>query len=445
MRQVDFVSDYAMIDESKLESYSKILKDAHNMLHNKNGRGNDYLGWLDYPSRLGDDLLEDIVKTALEIKDMAEVLIVIGIGGSYLGAKCVIEALTHSFNNILSKEDRNSPLILFAGNNLSGKYLNDLLDIIKDKDFAINVISKSGTTTEPAISFRILKEKIEERYGRDGAKERIIVTTDSINGALVELSHKEGYKTFIIPSDIGGRYSVFTPVGLLPIASAGLDIMELIKGAREGSVEYMSLDYKENPCYHYALCRSLLYNEGKVIEILVNYEPSLSYIAEWWKQLFGESEGKEGKGLFPASVSFTSDLHSMGQYIQEGHRHLFETIIDIRDSQEGVIIPYKKDDLDNLNYLSGKSINYVNKMAQKGTIMAHNRGNVPNLILSIECLSEKTVGKLLYFLEKACGISGYMQGINPFNQPGVEEYKKNMFILLEKPGYKSNTIANQET
>ena len=442
MKQVDFIFDYSMIEKGKVISYVNELSYAHQLLHDKSGKGKDFLGWLDYPIKLRDELINEIIQTANDIKGIADVLIVIGIGGSYLGTRSVIEALSHTFDEMIKKENRNTPVVLFAGNNLSGKYLNDLINIIEDKDIAINIISKSGTTTEPAIAFRVFKDIIEKKYGKEEARKRIIVTTDKDKGALISLSKIEGYKTFVIPDDIGGRYSVFTPVGLLPIAVAGLDIRELIRGAQDGVNEYREMDYEKNPCYHYALCRNLLYNEGKLIEILVNYEPCLNYTAEWWKQLFAESEGKEGKGLFPASAGFTADLHSLGQYIQDGHRHLFETIIEVRNSEEGIVIPKLDNDIDKLNYLAGKSIDFVNKMAQQGTIIAHNKGDVPNLIISIDSLNEYTIGKLLYFFEKACGISGYMLGINPFNQPGVEEYKKNMFVLLEKPGYGDKCTAN---
>lgn len=439
MREIKLITDYGLFNETELDKYENDLLQAHNVLHNKNGLGNEYLGWLDYPNRLGQNLIEDIQNTAHEIRQQAKILVVIGIGGSYLGARAVIESLSHTFNNMLSN---NKTIVLFAGNNLSEKYIEDLLDVVKDNDFAINVISKSGTTTEPAVAFRLLKDLIYIKYSKDEARKRIIVTTDSKKGALIELANEEGYKTFIIPEDIGGRYSIFTPVGLLPIAVAGLDIGMLIQGAREGSKEFSDTNYRKNPCYHYALCRKHLYENEKMIEIFVCYEPCLNYIAEWWKQLFGESEGKDGKGLFPSSLCFTTDLHSMGQYIQDGHKHIFETILDIRNTKEGINIPFIENDIDKLNYLHGKTINYVNKMAQKGTIVAHNNGGVPNLVISVDSLDEANVGKLLYFFEKACAISGYMLGVNPFNQPGVEEYKKNMFILLEKPGYREENIAN---
>ncbi|HLR34127.1 MAG TPA: glucose-6-phosphate isomerase, partial [Tissierellales bacterium] len=362
-------------------------------------------------------------------------LIVIGIGGSYLGARACIEALNHSFYNQLAKGKRKTPEIYYAGNNISSTYILDLLDTIEDKDISVNIISKSGTTTEPAIVFRIFKEYMEKKYGKEEAKNRIFATTDKEKGALKTLADNEGYETFVIPDDVGGRYSIFTPVGLLPIAVSGLDIEKIMEGAYSGQEEYGNENLADNISYQYAVVRNILYNKGKDIEILANYEPALNYFAEWWKQLFGESEGKDKKGIYPASVNFTTDLHSMGQFIQDGKRNIFETTINVEKVEKNIVLKESEDDLDRLNFLSGKTMDLVNKKAFEGTLKAHVKGNVPNIIINIPELNEFYFGKLIYFFEKACAMSGYLLGVNPFDQPGVEEYKKNMFELLGKPGH----------
>jgi len=434
--------DYSkmMIEREEVTAFDLYVKEAHKSLHNKTGLGNDYLGWVNYPNEVNMDEVDRIKEVADRIIDNSDVLVVIGIGGSYLGARAVIDSLSHSFYNSLDKEKRKTPMVVYAGNSISGKYLKDLLDVLENKDFSINVISKSGTTTEPAIAFRILKKLLEEKYGKEEAKKRIIATTDAKKGALRELANKEGYETFVIADDIGGRYSVLTAVGLLPIAVSGIDIYKLLEGAKEAYSEYSEENIENNECYKYAVLRNILYNRGKVVEIMVNYEPSLNYLSEWWKQLYGESEGKNGKGIYPSSVTFSTDLHSMGQYIQDGRRMLFETVLKVNDTGKDIEIIEDKLNLDGLNYLAGKTMNYVNEKAFEGTILAHYEGNVPNLVIELEKLDEFTMGKLIYFFEKACGISGYLLGVNPFNQPGVEKYKKNMFILLNKPGYEDFKI-----
>jgi len=416
-------------------SLSAEIKDGHVKLHEKTGEGNEFVGWVDYPQNYDKDEFNRIKAAAERIKSNSDALIVVGIGGSYLGARAATEALTHTFFNDLSKEDRNAPQIYFVGNNISGSYIKHLMELIKDKDISVNVISKSGTTTEPAIAFRILKAHLEEKYGKEGAKERIFATTDSSKGALRELAKREGYETFVIPDDVGGRFSIFTPVGLLPIAATGIDIDAMMQGALDGLKEYANTNIEENPCYQYAGLRNLLLRDGKNIEILVNYEPTLHYISEWWKQLYGESEGKDGKGIFPAAVDFSTDLHSMGQYVQDGQRNLFETILNIGKPSEEMEVTWDEADLDNLNYLHGKTIDHVNKKAMQGTILAHVDGGVPNAIIDVPEMTPYYFGKLLYFFMKACGVSGYVLDVNPFNQPGVEAYKKNMFALLGKPGF----------
>lgn len=406
------------------------------------GKGNDYVGWVDLPSQITEEELNDIEATALSLKEKVEVLVVIGIGGSYLGAKAVNDALAHSFDQ-LNIGDEN-PLILYAGQNISEDYLFELMDILKNLEFGICVISKSGTTTEPAIAFRLLKELLEENVGKEEARERIIAITDSSKGALRTLAVQEGYKTFVIPDDVGGRFSVLTPVGLLPIAVAGHNIKELVKGAKSMQEYSSATAFEENPALLYAATRNALYAKGKGIEILANYNPKLHNVAEWWKQLYGESEGKENKGIFPASVDFTSDLHSMGQYIQEGQRNIFETVISIAKPNHTVIIPEDKNDLDGLNFLAGRRIDAVNKMAELGTQLAHVDGGVPNLRIEMPQLNEFFLGELLYFFEIACGVSGYILDVNPFDQPGVEAYKSNMFALLEKPGFEEETKKIKE-
>ena len=408
---------------------------AHDMLHNKTGLGNDFLGWVDLPNNYDKEEFARIKKAAEKIKSDSDVLVVIGIGGSYLGARAAIECLGHSFRNNLNKDERKTPEIYFAGNNISSTYLMDLLDVIKDKDVSLNVISKSGTTTEPAIAFRVLKEFLENKYGKDEAAKRIYATTDAKKGALKQVSDEEGYETFVIPDDVGGRFSVLTPVGLLPIAVAGIDIDAIMTGANDARVDFNNSNLEENDCYQYAVVRNILHKKGKDIELLVNYEPSLHYVSEWWKQLYGESEGKDQKGLFPASVDFSTDLHSMGQYVQDGKRILFETVLNVEKPRRVVDLKEEANDLDGLNYLSGKTLDFVNEKAFQGTLLAHTDGQVPNLLINIPTLDEYNFGYLVYFFEKACGISGYLLGVNPFNQPGVEAYKKNMFALLGKPGF----------
>lgn len=419
----------------ELEGFAPLVDAAHSMLHEKSGMGNDFLGWMDLPVDYNKDEFSRIKDAAQKIQDKAEVLVVIGIGGSYLGAKAAIEALTDNFFDLQTKEERKAPQILFAGHNISGTYLSQLLKYLEGKEVCLNVISKSGTTTEPAIAFRVLKDFVEKKYGKEEAKDRIFATTDKARGALRQLADKEGYETFVIPDDVGGRFSVLTPVGLLPIAAAGIDIDKLMAGAADGREEYSNTNIDENVCYQYAAVRNALYNRGKTTEILVDYEPAMFFVAEWWKQLYGESEGKDQKGIFPASVHFSTDLHSMGQYIQDGRRDIFETVVNIVNPAEDVTIEATEANLDGLNYLAGKTFNYVNENAFKGTLLAHVDGGVPNVVINVPELNEFCFGKLLYFFEKACGISGYLLGVNPFDQPGVEDYKKNVFGLLNKPGY----------
>ncbi len=430
--------DYSNIGKEtikKINSYKDKAINANHMLHEGNGAGNNYLGWLDPSTMITPNEVQDIIDTAAEVRKHSDVFISIGIGGSYLGAKAVIDLFSHTFDNQLSKELRNSPQMYFAGQNISSTYLSHLLDVVKDKDITLNVISKSGTTTEPSIAFRVLKDLLYKNYSIEQAKNRIIATTDKEKGTLKKLSDEEGYKTFVIPDDVGGRYSVLTPVGLLPIAVKGVDIREILNGAKDMSENCKSDNPQENPAMMYAIIRNILYDNGKKVEILVNYEPILHNISEWWKQLFGESEGKDNKGIYPASCNFTTDLHSMGQYIQEGERILFETILNLK--KVPIEKPIEKQDKDNdgLNYLAGKDISYVNDMARQGVAEAHFDGGVPNLMVNLPEITPYHIGQLLYFFEKTCGISGYMLGVNPFNQPGVEAYKKNMFALLGKKGY----------
>lgn len=420
-----YVEDF--ISKLQLSALKKKVEDCHKMLHQKTGEGADYTGWVDLPVNYDKEEFERIKAAAERIRRQADVLIVIGIGGSYLGAKSVIEMFKDPFRKTTKTE------IIFLGQNISSEYMSSLLHYIVDKDIAVNVISKSGTTTEPAIAFRIIKDFMERKYGKEYAKTRIYVTTDKEKGALKILSGSEGYETFVIPDDVGGRYSVLTPVGLLPIAVAEINIDELMTGAAEAREKYSELE--NNECYKYAVYRNALYKIGKKTEILVNYEPCMHYFTEWWKQLYGESEGKDHKGIFPAGVDFTTDLHSMGQYIQDGRRELFETVIKIKNSRSEVLIKEDPMDLDGLNYLVGKSMNEINEKAMQGTLIAHYDGNAPSMVVEIDEINEKNIGELIYFFEKACGISGYLLGVNPFNQPGVEEYKKNMFALLGKPGY----------
>ena len=437
MKKINFNYTKALefFAKEEVDALQPYVEVAHEMLHNKTGLGNDYLGWVDLPNNYDKEEFARIKKAAEKIQSDSDVLVVIGIGGSYLGARAAIECLGHSFRNNLTKEERKTPEIYFAGNNISSTYLMDLLDIIKDKDVSLNVISKSGTTTEPAIAFRVLKEFLENKYGKEEAAKRIYATTDAKKGALKQVSDEEGYETFIIPDDVGGRFSVLTPVGLLPIAVAGIDIDAMMQGANEARIDFSTPNLEENDCYQYAAVRNILHRKGKDIELLVNYEPSLHYVSEWWKQLYGESEGKDKKGLFPASVDFSTDLHSMGQYVQDGKRILFETVLNVEKPRRVIDLKAAENDLDGLNYLSGKTLDFVNQKAFQGTLLAHTDGQVPNLLINIPTLDEYNFGYLVYFFEKACGISGYLLGVNPFNQPGVEAYKKNMFALLGKPGF----------
>ena len=423
------------ITMKNIMEYKEQVENIHKDLHRRANDEKDFVGWLDLPVNYDKEEFKRIKKAAKKIKKESDILVVIGIGGSYLGARAVIEALTSSFNNLLPAKQRKYPQILFAGNNLSSNYLNELIEYIENKDFSVNVISKSGTTTEPAIAFRIFREILENKYGIDEARSRIYATTDKEKGALKALAQKEGYETFVVPDNVGGRYSVLTAVGLLPIATAGIDIDKLMEGARIAEERYNDSNLKYNECYQYAVARNILYKLYKSTEILVNYEPKLHYFTEWWKQLYGESEGKDQKGIFPAGVDNTTDLHSMGQYIQEGRRCLFETVLSVKEPKTDIKINPDDDNLDGLNYLAGKTLDYVNKKAMEGTIKAHVSGDVPNIQITMNKLDEENLGELIYFFEKACAMSGNILGVNPFNQPGVEEYKKNMFKLLKKPGY----------
>ena len=423
------------IPQKSIMEYKEQVENIHKELHKKANDEKDFVGWLELPTKYDVKEFLRIKKAAKKIKKESDILVVIGIGGSYLGARAVIEALTNTFNNMLTDKQRKYPQILYVGNNLSPNYINELIEYIGEKDFSVNVISKSGTTTEPAIAFRIFREILENKYGIDEARSRIYVTTDKEKGALKTLADNEGYEKFVIPDNVGGRYSVLTAVGLLPIATAGIDIDKLMQGAQNAQERYDDPNLKYNECYKYAVTRNILYKLYKNTEILVNYEPKMHYFTEWWKQLFGESEGKDQKGIFPAGVDFTTDLHSMGQYIQEGRRNLFETVISIENPKSDITINKDEDNLDGLNYLAGKTLDYVNKKAMEGTVKAHVTGDVPNIMLTIEDLDEENIGELIYFFEKACAMSGMILGVNPFNQPGVEEYKKNMFKLLKKPGF----------
>ncbi|MCY9509895.1 glucose-6-phosphate isomerase [Paenibacillus larvae] len=436
--QFDYSKALTFMSSHEVDYLADQVKTAHDLLHNQSGAGSDFLGWIDLPVNYDKEEFARIQKAAKQIQSDSDVLVVIGIGGSYLGARAAIEMLTHSFYNQLPKEKRSTPEIYFVGQNISSTYVNHLLQVLEGKDFSVNVISKSGTTTEPAIAFRIFREVLEKKYGKEGARKRIYATTDREKGALKKLANEEGYESFIIPDDVGGRFSVLTPVGLLPIAVAGINIEEMMKGAADAREEYSTPELAQNASYQYAAVRNALHRRGKAIEILVNYEPSLHYISEWWKQLFGESEGKDQKGIYPSSVDFTTDLHSMGQFIQEGSRNLFETVLLVEEVQEQITIGEDKDNLDGLNFLSGKTMDFVNKKAFEGTMLAHTDGGVPNLIVKLPDMSAYTFGYMVYFFEKACGISGYLSGVNPFDQPGVEAYKKNMFALLGKPGYEED-------
>ncbi|MBR2290527.1 MAG: glucose-6-phosphate isomerase [Clostridia bacterium] len=432
---VKFNYENSSIKESTILKYAGEVSKIHDEMNEKADDEKEFLGWLELPTNYDKKEFERIKKAGKKIQKDSDVLVVIGIGGSYLGARAVIDSLTHSFYNAMPEKKRKTPQIVYAGCNLSPVYLNDLLEFVADKDISINVISKSGTTTEPAIAFRVFREVLETKYGAEEARKRIYVTTDKERGALKTLSDNEGYETFVIPDNVGGRYSVLTAVGLLPIAASGIDIDKLMKGAKIAQDKYSDPDVKYNDCYKYAVVRNLLYNSNKKIEILANYEPKLHYFTEWWKQLYGESEGKDLKGIFPAGVDLTTDLHSMGQYIQEGERHLMETVLKVNKNSSEITIQADAENLDGLNYLTGKTLGYVNSKAMEGTILAHVSGNVPNMMIEIDELNEENIGELIYFFEKACAMSGNLLGVNPFNQPGVEEYKKNMFKLLKKPGY----------
>ena len=425
------------LQQSEVENLSEFVKVAHNMLHEKKGPGSDYLGWVTLPNDYDKDEFSRIKKAAERIRQSSDALIVIGIGGSYLGARAAIEALSHSFHNQMNGNTQ----IYFAGQNISSTYISHLLEMLEGKDISINVISKSGTTTEPAIAFRIFRDYLEKKYGKEEAKNRIYVTTDKEKGALKQLATEEGFETFVIPDDVGGRYSVLTAVGLLPIATAGLDIDKMMEGAQSAADKYNNDDLATNQSYQYAAVRNALYRKGKSIELLVNYEPALHYVSEWWKQLFGESEGKDHKGLFPASVDFSTDLHSMGQYVQEGRRDLIETVVQVTKPKVELTIGKDSANLDGLNFLAGKTMNDVNKNAFQGTVLAHVDGGVPNMVVELDELNEYAFGEMVYFFEKACGISGLLMGVNPFDQPGVEAYKKNMFALLGKPGFEAEKAA----
>lgn len=434
---------FGFVTPEAVANYKKEVEESLEKLHKGTGKGNDFLGWLHLPSSITNEHLSNIEATAKILREKCEVVVVVGIGGSYLGARAVIDALSNSFDWLLT--ERKNPVIIYAGQNIGEDYLYELQAVLKNKKFGIISISKSGTTTEPALAFRLLKTQLEEQQGKEAAKELIVCITDKARGALRTLATQEGYKTFVIEDNIGGRFSVLSPVGLLPIATAGLDIRQLVAGAvRMEEVCSDKTPYEENPAAQYAAVRNALYHSGKKIEILVNFQPKLHYVSEWWKQLYGESEGKEHKGIFPASVDFTTDLHSMGQWIQEGERSIFETVVSVKEANHTVLFPTNEANLDGLNFLAGKRVDYVNKMAELGTMLAHVDGGVPNLKVEMPCLNEYYIGELLYFFEKACGISGYLLGVNPFNQPGVEAYKKNMFALLEKPGYEEATKAIRE-
>lgn len=431
----DYSKTAEFISKDEITSMKKLVLDAKETLVSKNGAGNDFLGWIDLPVDYDKDEFNRIKSAAEKIKSDSDVLLVIGIGGSYLGARAAIEFLCHNFYNMVDKSVRKTPEIYFVGNNISSTYVKHLMDVIGDRDFSINIISKSGTTTEPAIAFRVFKKMLEAKYGKKEAAKRIYATTDKAKGALKNLATEEGYESFVVPDDIGGRFSVLTAVGLLPIAVSGADLDKLMEGAASGRKHALEADFEENDALLYAAMRNILLRKGKNVEIVANYEPSLHYVSEWWKQLFGESEGKDQKGIFPAAVDLTTDLHSMGQFIQDGARIMFETVINVETPQCEITIEEEPVDLDGLNYLAGKTMDFVNKSAMNGTILAHTDGNVPNLMVKVPEQNEFYLGELFYFFEFACGVSGYLLGVNPFNQPGVESYKRNMFALLGKPGY----------
>lgn len=431
----DFKNAKAMATDADIAAIKDQVVAAKATLVNKTGEGNDFLGWIDLPVDYDKEEFARIKKAAAKIQADSDVLVVIGIGGSYLGARAAIEALRHSFYNSVDKSIRKTPEIYYAGSNISSTYMAHLLQVIGDRDFSINIISKSGTTTEPGIASRIFKKKLVEKYGKEGAAKRIYATTDKAKGALKTLATEEGYETFVVPDDVGGRFSVLTAVGLLPIAVSGADIDKLMEGAASARKDCLAQDFDDSDAMKYAAVRNVLYNKGKSIEILANFEPALHYVSEWWKQLYGESEGKEEKGLFPASVDFTADLHSMGQYIQQGERMLMETVVRFAPAEQQMVVPFDEANGDGLNFLAGKTMDFINRQAMDGTLLAHVEGGVPNIILNLDENNARTMGQLIYFFEYACGLSGYLLGVNPFDQPGVEAYKKNMFALLGKPGY----------
>lgn len=437
----DYSKTAGFISEEEIGYMSRLTEQAKDVLVSKSGAGNDFLGWIDLPVDYDKEEFSRIEKAAEKIKKDSDVLIVIGIGGSYLGARAAIEFLRHGFYNSLPKEKRGTPEIYYVGNSISSTYLQGVIDVIGDRDFSVNVISKSGTTTEPAIAFRIFKKMLEDKYGQEEAAKRIYATTDKARGALKDLATKEGYESFVVPDDVGGRFSVLTAVGLLPIAVSGADIKTLMDGAASGRELALNEKFEDNEAMKYAAIRNILLRKGKSVEVLANYEPALHYIGEWWKQLYGESEGKDQKGIFPAAVDFTTDLHSMGQFIQDGARIMFETVMNVEEARETITIEKEAEDLDGLNYLAGKTMDFVNKSAMNGTILAHTDGSVPNLMIKIPKMDEFHLGQLFYFFEFACGVSGYILGVNPFNQPGVESYKRNMFALLGKPGYEEEREA----
>ena len=426
---------FIMTEEFKLMEQQ--ARAAHDALHQGRGAGSDFLGWVELPVNYDVQEFKAIQTAAQEIGDTSEALVVIGIGGSYLGARAAIEMLNHSFYNQVQAVRRKTPQIYYLGQTISSTYTAELLEVLAEKDFAVNIISKSGTTTEPAIAFRLIKDLLVKKYGAEGAKRRIYATTDRAKGALKKLADVEGYKQSVIPDNVGGRYSVLTPVGLLPMAVGGIDIQEVMDGARSAYQAYRNPVLDDNPAYQYAVARNILYRKGKLIEIMVNYEPGLHYFAEWWKQLFGESEGKNQRGIFPAACDFSTDLHSMGQYIQEGRRVLFETVLWVEKPRQSVRIPDDPENIDGLNFLSGRTLEFVNEKAFEGTLLAHHEGGVPNIVIRVPELTPYYFGNLVYFFEKACGLSGYLNAVNPFDQPGVEAYKKNMFALLGKPGYET--------
>jgi glucose-6-phosphate isomerase len=429
---------FGFVPENEILKYKEEVNNHILSLTKKTGKGNDFLGWVDLPSRTSDSLIKEIQEVANALREKIEVLVVVGIGGSYLGTKAVVDILSHNFLSL--KPDRKGPVVLYAGQNIGEDYLFELLDVLDHYEYGITVISKSGTTTEPAISFRLLKHHIETKYGKEEARKRIVAITDEKRGALLDLAVKEGYKKFVIPDDVGGRYSVLTPVGLFPVAVAGYDIHAILKGARHMmELTGPKARFEDNPAALYASARNALYRSGKLIEIMVNFTPRMHNFSEWWKQLYGESEGKQGKGIFPASVDFTTDLHSMGQYIQDGQRILFETVLSVTEPRNNLAIPHEQEDADGLNFISYKPLSYVNKMAQLGTLIAHVDGGVPNIQIEIPKLTENYIGQLIYMFEMGCGISGYLLDVNPFDQPGVEAYKHNMFALLGKPGYEEAT------